>query len=384
MKKKKYLNYFLLLFLFFLGFYLCLIGGYGSDEDTLPMIGVFINFLKNGNFMTSRFTGYPVAEFGLGFLSYYLGSFYANLFTFLFFIIGSSIFFVTIEKKFNLDEIIFFLLILLSNPFLYFDNLEPMDYSWAFLFFALGGFFFSKKFTELACIFFGICIGTRINFAPFIILFILFFHTDLDRIKKKFIIIFCSLFVGSLFYLPVWIHSSLSFDWLRAGRPDDGILLLFSRFFYKTTISIGLIQFLIIIFYFLKNIQFQKLTNFRFLYYIIFANLIIFLWIPAEVSYLQPMLICTYYLCYKLFKKFFIYLILFLNLTSWLLNFDIVHITYKNNDICSPKQAVAANFNIHFVDGFFFRYLESRKLIECWVDKESDYGQKIISGSSLK
>ena len=48
--------------------YLSYIGGYGSDEDTLPMIGVFEAILNSGGIMTSRFTGYPVAEFGIGFL----------------------------------------------------------------------------------------------------------------------------------------------------------------------------------------------------------------------------------------------------------------------------------------------------------------------------
>ena len=54
------------------GFYLCLIGGYGSDEDTLPMIYVFESRLIDGTFVTSRFTGNPVAEIGIGFLSHFL------------------------------------------------------------------------------------------------------------------------------------------------------------------------------------------------------------------------------------------------------------------------------------------------------------------------
>jgi hypothetical protein len=67
MNKMNILNIIIFFFLIFLGFYLSLIGGYGSDEDTLPMIGVFRSFLNSGHFMTSRFTGYPVAEFVIGF-----------------------------------------------------------------------------------------------------------------------------------------------------------------------------------------------------------------------------------------------------------------------------------------------------------------------------
>ena len=75
--------YFTVSSLILFGIYLSYIGGYGSDEDTLPMIGTFEAILNSGGIMTSRFTGYPVAEFGIGFLSHFLGSFYANFVTFL-------------------------------------------------------------------------------------------------------------------------------------------------------------------------------------------------------------------------------------------------------------------------------------------------------------
>ena len=65
------------------GFYLCFVGGYGSDEDTLPMIYVFEARLRDGTFISSRFTGYPIPEIGIGFLSYYFGSWAANSATFL-------------------------------------------------------------------------------------------------------------------------------------------------------------------------------------------------------------------------------------------------------------------------------------------------------------
>ena len=53
------------------------------------MIGVFEG-IKGGNLMASRFTPYPVAELGIGFLSYYFGSGVVNLTTFLFMIIIKS------------------------------------------------------------------------------------------------------------------------------------------------------------------------------------------------------------------------------------------------------------------------------------------------------
>ena len=72
-------NNFLILILIplvILGIYLCYIGGYGSDEDTLAMINSFESILYSGYYQTSRFTGYPVAEIIIGFFSLYFGSFY--------------------------------------------------------------------------------------------------------------------------------------------------------------------------------------------------------------------------------------------------------------------------------------------------------------------
>ena len=82
-----------------LGLYFCFTGGYGSDEDTLPMMYVFEQRLGAGQFATSRFTSFPVAEMGIGFLAYFFGSWAANLFTFIFLIIGLYFFFLSLEIK---------------------------------------------------------------------------------------------------------------------------------------------------------------------------------------------------------------------------------------------------------------------------------------------
>ena len=161
-------NYLIIFLLLVMATYLSFVGGYGSDEDTVPMIEVFLNKLFGGVFITSRFTGNPVAEIGIGFLSYFYGSFYANLVTFSLFIFGLIAFFFSFKEKNNFS---LFILLCLSNPILYFDNIEPVDYSWAFFFYAIGLFLFKNKLFEFCIIFFGLAIGTRINFFLFIFFF---------------------------------------------------------------------------------------------------------------------------------------------------------------------------------------------------------------------
>ena len=135
---EKYLTSFLILTIVSYGFYLCFIGGYGSDEDTLPMINVFEAKLHDGRFVTSRFTGYPIPEIGLGFLSYFFGSYAANSVTFIFHLIGLFLIFYSFHQKLDAEKLKFFLILCLSSPILFFENLEPMDYSWTFLYNSLG------------------------------------------------------------------------------------------------------------------------------------------------------------------------------------------------------------------------------------------------------
>ena len=125
---------FIILFAFLIfGVYLSFNSGYGSDEDTLALIGAYESMMGGEKLMASRFTPYPVAEIGIGFLSYQLGSWASNLSTFIFSILSYLFFFKALESKKNLQNIAIFTILCLSNPTLFYDNLEPIDYSWALL-----------------------------------------------------------------------------------------------------------------------------------------------------------------------------------------------------------------------------------------------------------
>ena len=219
-KQFVYLSILILLIIF--AFYLSLVGGYGSDEDTLPMIHVFEARLHDGKFVSSRFTSYPVSEIGIGFLSYYFGSWAANSVTFIFCFIGLIFTYYSFEKEIKKEKLLLFLLLCLSSPILFFDNIEPIDYSWAFLFFSIGLFFFSRKIFELSILFFAFAVGCRLNFILFVLLTIFFFeNSNILNIKNKIIISFCAFITGGLFYLPIWFDHGFGLEWIDAARPID-------------------------------------------------------------------------------------------------------------------------------------------------------------------
>ena len=98
-------------------------------------------------------------------------------------------------------------------------------------------------------IFFGICLGCRINFALFILIHLIFFHKiEFQTLLKNFILTFL---IGGLFYLPFLISINFSYDsfnkiqtlgGLRFENTSNLELMFFeqlSRFVYKIIYSFG-------------------------------------------------------------------------------------------------------------------------------------------------
>jgi hypothetical protein len=61
------------------------------------MIGAFESMLGGSKVMASRFTPYPVAELGIGFLSYHFGSWAANSVTCICIIVGAFLFYISFD-----------------------------------------------------------------------------------------------------------------------------------------------------------------------------------------------------------------------------------------------------------------------------------------------
>lgn len=390
MKKNILENYLLSIFIVLIvlyGFYLCFIGGYGSDEDTLPMIYVFESRLFDGKFVSSRFTSYPIPEIGIGFLAYFFGSYAASSVTFIFYLIGLILIYFSFENKFNLQKLNLFLILSLSSPVLFFDNLEPIDYSWAFLFFSIGIFFYSRRIFEIAILAFAFSVGCRLNFIIFVLVAIFFFnHSNLINYKKRIILFICTFIISGLFYLPVWFDNGFGLNWITAARPvEQGIFGLLARFSYKTWLAFGLSQTFLILYIFYRIFKSNvKLEKYKFLFLLIISNLLLFLYIPAELSYLQPAIIGTYLIIIQTFKKKLILIIIFLNFMSWGVNLQILKINYKDNSLCAPKQAISASLDIKFTKGAIHNYFDTRKMINCWINDSTERGKRILNGQPTK
>jgi uncharacterized membrane protein YphA (DoxX/SURF4 family) len=216
---------------------------------------------------------------------------------------------------------------------------------------------------------------------------IFLFHYNINiSIKRKIGIFLSSFIIGGLFYLTIWYQNSFSLEWLSSARPvHQGYTGLLARFTYKTIMAVGPI-FLIFLLWSIVNKRkyLRKFDNFNLIISIILINLLIFIYIPAELSYLQPMLISLYYLINKFFNKKIIYIFVFLNLFTWFIDFNFLEVKYKSNNHCDNIEAISARIDFKFNDGKLNQFYESRnKIVDCWI-KDKKRGDIIKNGGALK
>ena len=175
---------------------------------------------------------------------FFLGDKITSLIVAVIFSLTIIIFFLSFKKDEKNDlNFKLFTLLCFTNPILVFDNLNIIDYPISLFFFSLGCFFSTKKEYILMSIFFGICLGCRINFALFIIIYLIFFHIKEFQILLK--NLFLTFFVGGLFYLPFLISINFSYNSFNQIQTLGGLRFdhtskletmyfeQFSRFLYK-------------------------------------------------------------------------------------------------------------------------------------------------------
>jgi len=371
--KKIKIDFTIFIFFIIAATFLSFKNGYIISHDTYAMINTFEKIINQKIYIPSRTPGYFVPEIGIGFLSYYGGSFLLNITSFMLLLVGLIFFFLSLEKKYN--KIFLFASLCLSNYVVFKDAIQAEDFSWSFFFFALGFYFFKKKYFELSIIFFSLCIGSRLNFSIFIILLIMYFKLiEKIEIKKRLLILISSLFFGSLLYLPIWVSNGLSLIWVTGYTDGSSLTEIsniknwLSRFFYKIINVFGIVQCIVIFFLlYLKRKEIIKLKNHTFIFLTIIANLAVFLYLPLELSYLWIYIFLIYFLITINYSKKIIYILIIINIFNWFYNFQILKISYKfsEQEYCKGIHAIDAEYKIHFDKGYFFKIEEDKKLLNC-------------------
>ena len=79
-----------------------------------------------------------------------------------------------------------------------------------------------------------------------------------------------------------------------------------------------------------------------------------------------------------------IIILILLNLSSWFIDINFLNIKYKSNDTCNNVEALSAKLDFKIEKGRFYKYLNTRDKIKCWILDDSERSRKILSGKALK
>lgn len=386
-----YKNLFIIISLILLGIQTSLFKGFGDDLDSHALILSFMGVLENGVYDPSRFYGSPLGELFYGYIGYNFGSFLGSFLSYCFFLFSIILIFASYSKnKINQKDLFLFILICLSNPVLYLDNTNPSDYPLSLFLFSAAIFLFKKKNKFYSIIFFALTIATRANYALLIIVFLIYeMIKNKSDYKSSLLVLFYSLVISSLFYLPVFIQHKYSLSFIsNSGGPDLTFKALTPRFLYKSYLSFGVFSSIFIIYLFITNLKKIKklILNNEDLVILTFLNLLIFYFIPTKTSIISLVIILFYVFLFKLVdKKKYIYPVIFFNLLFYIVSYQLFDFKYKNSGKCEPIEAIGVKFQLKIIEGYFFKRTEFMKnQINCVSKAFGDSSQKYINGLKIK
>jgi hypothetical protein len=375
--KKNYIIYFIIIVF---GIFLSRVVGYGDDIDTHRLIHTYLNVIENGIYLPSRYYGSPLAEFIIGFFSYFFGGIISAFISYILFILSLNFlftyYFKNQEKSFVNKKIIFFILCI-SNSILLFDNINPSDYILSLFFFSFGLFLLKTNYKFYSSILFAFSIACRANFAIFVIVMLIleFVLVTKKDIKKNIFNIFVNtIIISSLFYLPVTILNKFNLNFIyNDGGPEISVEQLLPRFIYKSYMLFGIYNSLIFLglfIFILIKPKIKSIKNFiiqekKYLALII-VNLVVFFFMPTKTALISFVVIFVYLFLIKNLNNKLLAIIIIFNIMYWIISYQILEIKYKYEDPCRAKYAIDANYKFNISEGFYSsKKKEIRRRIKC-------------------
>lgn len=377
---QNYILYLINLIAIITGIYVAKTMGYGIESE--PRLTVFTNLIENGIYEPSRYYGHPVSEIILGFLGYFFGGKITNFICFLCFLSSIYFFYFTFYK--NNKSLIFFFLLVITNSNLFLQSSDVSDFPIALIFFSLGLFFYKKKGDDfLSIFFFTLCMGSRLNFALFIYIFLfyeIFYRKNFEKIRYIFLLSFTT----SLLFLPIFFQSKMSLSFLyNDGGPPFNLQSLIPRFLFKVYKMIGVFSIFVFI-YVLFNKHYYSLTKKKIFLLIIFFNLILFFMIPSKMAILQPFIIFLYLTIINLNSKKIIYFLVFFNFLEWFISYDFLDIKYRYKDICKPVHAISATLKLKISEGNFSKHEKKLLVKKCHAKIYGNKFNEYLNDKALK
>jgi hypothetical protein len=311
--------------------------GYGSDNDIYGELDAGVKTWLEGIPTMSRHPGYWLHEGMIFLLDNYGGFLLINIAT----LIASLLFIYRIWHVFCDLEIQWrfpILLCLIWNPWYLIASTSGIDYIWSilFMFLSIEAFILNKRAYPgiLGAVAVGFRLGSIFPIAGAFI-FISSHKITLFKIRRLFLILTTSSLLGIFFYIPSWLVSEGSFNFLTGHLGDKELWTLkmhIGRAVYKPIYLIGLAGTLSLLLIFVLNRGRLKLIIKDKREFVLAAmgvvtgTTLLYLKYPIEHSYLLPglpFLLLLVGIVLNKSPKWQPYLLLISTLSFWVVSFPI-------------------------------------------------------------
>lgn len=321
--------------------------GYSHDGDAYTILGAWQRMHAEGRYVPSRPPGYIVAEFIIGLAASIGGAWLSNTLIAILSIFSLYLTFM-LGRDLRIDKPLLLPALMASSPYVMIASSSSMDYMISYVF-LIGGMFLCLRGCLLwGVLFLAIAGGARLTnwtLASAFLIWLSFQRQD----EKWWSLVAILTFITGLFYVPIWISSHLTMNWLRAGLPDDqGLVGLVARFFYKSVQPFGLIgtgTASILVFIKRRNLGVLRKDPVFLLGFILTGvNLLIFARAPIEIYYL---IYAIPFLGLMLLRSEAYSAVLALMVGGLIASFvhiDLLSIRHQDTGLCGPILANGAHF----------------------------------------
>jgi hypothetical protein len=352
--------------------------GYSADDDAFGMLHTWQILLSEHRYQPSRFQGSVIPELMLGAAAWLGGPFLSNLAVLICTLCAlGALWGLMSEFGVKAEARLLALAALAANgPFLI-AGASSMDYTPALALFVGGLWLLARGEDVAGVLLIGATGGARISYSAAAVLAIPVILVarqvrDGQKLRISHLISYplAAFVISGLFYLPIWFDHGLKLDWLTSGRPLwQGVKGLAVRFVYKIYLFFGLTGLLGAAIGLALDSRRPRQTAMpraaatAFLALcgvLIVFHLALFLYIPAELSYLIPGLAFLVAALATFDLKGTLIGLCLGQLLTLAVVFDPLEVAHRPTGVCGPVVGEGARIHPHLEPGFLIQDLQAR------------------------
>ncbi len=345
--------------------------GYGRDNDTFEMLRTWQQMVHEGVYVPSRKPGFPFAEFAIGFAASLGGAWLSNLLI-AFFGAASAILAYRLALMLEVARPKLVAALFLANPWIMIQSSTSMDYMIAFAC-LLGGMVATLHGRLVSgVLLLAVSVGTRLPMLFYAGVFLWMAARSKRVPELRFAEAFAALFfISGLFYLPVWIASSLRFDWITASWIDDqGLAGRLARLIVKPTRLFGLLPSiavagLLALLCWRGRLSLPWRTSFamRLSLAMCAVTVAIYARLPTDISYMIFMIPFLGVALVEAGAVPVLRLLIAGGLITAVVDIDPVKVAFRDDDYCRGL-ALPARVSPHFIKGPVLAEITDREYVE--------------------